>query len=234
MMKIIGISGGSTSIEGFVRSGINEMYVKAVIAAGAAPVLLPITSDQQAIEAMVGLCDGIILSGGVDIHPCHYHEEILQVCEDFDVFRDDFEYKLLDVALSKNIPILGICRGSQMLNVYFGGTLYQDLSLKADCKIMHRQKGSRGFPCHRIDVRPDTFLSRIYQSGDLVNSYHHQAVKDLAKPFTLVATSDDGVVEAFENSEMHIYAVQFHPEMMIENDPKAKEIFVQFIERFEK
>lgn len=233
-MKVIGISGGSTSVEGFVRSGISEMYVKAVIAAGGAPVLLPITGNKEAVEAMAALCDGIILSGGVDIHPRHYHEDILSVCGDFDVFRDDFEYKLLDAAIKKQVPILGICRGSQMLNVYFGGTLYQDLSLKENCRVMHMQKGSRGYPCHSLQVEPDTFLSNIYQSGDMVNSYHHQAVKDLAQPFKLAATSSDGVVEAFENKDMHIYAVQFHPEMMIENDDKAKAIFVQFVEGIEK
>ena len=95
---------------------------------------------------------------------------------------------------------------------------------------MHQQKGSRGYPCHSITVEPDTFLSSIYQSGDMVNSYHHQAVKDLAAPFKLAATSGDGVVEAFENQEMHIYAVQFHPEMMFENNEQSKAIFVQFIE----
>lgn len=117
-----------------------------------------------------------------------------------------------------------------MLNVYFGGTLYQDLSLKENCQVMHNQKGSRGYPCHRIQILPNSFLETIYHQEGFVNSYHHQAIKELAPIFCVAAKSQDGVIEAFENKEKQIYAVQFHPEMMFENDLKSLAVFTQFIE----
>lgn len=232
-MKVIGISGGFGDAEGFKRSGVNDYYVQAVLKAGATPLILPICQDEKAIETMVDLCDGFILSGGVDIHPMYYHEEISNQCEDFDVLRDQFEWLLLEAVEKKSKPVLGICRGAQLLNVFYGGTLYQDLSMKDDLYVMHRQKGSRGFGCHQIQVVKDTFLSEIYNHHALVNSYHHQAVKDLAPLFNIVATSLDGVVEAFENQSKNIYAVQFHPEMMVEHDLRAVQLFKTFLERVE-
>ena len=96
---------------------------------------------------------------------------------------------------------------------------------------MHQQVGSRGYGCHAIEVKAQSFLSEIYQNGDLINSYHHQAVKDLATCFKVSALSQDGVIEAFEHIEQDIYAVQFHPEVMVENDEKALMVFKKFMER---
>lgn len=232
-MKIIGISGGSGNTDRFIRSGVDENYVKAVQGAGAVPLILPICQDQQAIEEMVKICDGIVLSGGVDIHPRYYHEEILQACGEFDVYRDQFEITLLTAAKKWHKPILGICRGAQMINVFYGGSLYQDLSLNEQCYVRHSQQGSRGFGSHSIQVMPNTFLASLYQDGDLVNSYHHQAVKQLAEGFRIAALSADGIVEAYEHLHDPIYAVQFHPEVMIEHDEKARQLFAWFVERIE-
>lgn len=232
-MKVIGLSGSEMVVDGVTKSFANIDYVNAVLKAGAVPLILPVCDNQTVIKEMVEQCDGIIMCGGVDIHPSYYGEDILSICEDFDVKRDRYETLLL-TALSKTPkPILGICRGAQMLNVYYGGTLYQDLSQAKDCRVMHRQRGSRGHGCHQIRVEKGSFLDGIYKDGDLVNSYHHQAVKDLAKEFKVAARSSDGIIEAFEHNEKKIYAVQFHPEVMVDHDHKALEIFKQFLERIE-
>ncbi len=230
-MKVIGLSATYIDKEGIAKSGVNETYVKAVLKAGAVPMILPICQDQEAIKKMVECCDAVILTGGVDIHPSYYHEKISRYCGAFDVERDRFEMMLLEVLEAKKMPVLGICRGLQMLNVYYGGSLYQDLNQEKSCTVMHQQVGSRGYGCHAIEVKAQSFLSEIYQNGDLINSYHHQAVKDLATCFKVSALSQDGVIEAFEHIEQDIYAVQFHPEVMVENDEKALMVFKKFMER---
>lgn len=232
-MKVIGLTATYIDKEGVCKSGVNDTYVNAVLKAGAVPLILPICQDKKVIEAMVDACDAIIMTGGVDIHPRYYHEEISRYCGAFDVDRDSFEIMLLDILDQKQLPILGICRGCQMLNVYYGGTLYQDLGQEKTCTIMHNQLGSRGYGCHGIYLKENNFLSSIYQDGDLVNSYHHQAVKDLAPCFKEAAISQDGIIEAYQHISKPIYAVQFHPEVMVENDDKALKIFSQFVEGIE-
>lgn len=232
-MKVIGLSGGYINVNGIKRVYVNEDYVQAVLKAGATPLILPLCEDINVIKQMIACLDGLIITGGEDIHPSYYHEEPLTVCGEFDYHRDCYEFMLMAAFEATNKPILGICRGAQALNVYFGGTLYQDLSLKLDCTIMHRQTGSRGFGCHAIEVVANQFLGSIYQSGDLINSYHHQAVKDLGKGLVIAAISKDGVIEAFQHQTKPIYAVQFHPEVMVENDKKALQLFKQFVERIE-
>lgn len=232
-MKVIGISSGFGDAEGFKRNGVNDHYIEAVIQAGAVPMILPVCENEAAVKHMIQLCDGVILSGGVDLHPSYYGEEVTSLCEAFDVLRDCYEWHLLDGIKQTKKPVLGICRGAQILNVYFGGTLYQDLSMKKDSYVMHRQLGSRGYGCHQITVAKNSFLVDIYHSGDLVNSYHHQAIKQLAPSFKTAALSLDGVVEAFENDAEKIYAVQFHPELMILHDAKARRLFQWFIERID-
>lgn len=226
---VIGVTGGSTNVEGFVRGGINELYFKAVEATGNTPIMLPIIQSKECIQQMVSLCDGIILTGGVDIHPRYYGEEILKECGDFDCFRDQFEWFLLEEVSKQQKPILGICRGIQMLNVFYGGTLYQDLGLKSDCILMHNQKGSRGFGSHTISICENSFLYDVFGKQAFVNSYHHQAIKDLANGFKITATSQDDVVEGIEHTQLPIWAVQFHPEMMFENDEGCKYLFEHFM-----
>lgn len=228
--KIIAVSGGMGETNGFMRSGVSPAYFDSIILAGGAPLMIPMSEDEESIRSVLMHCDGLILSGGVDIDPVLYGQSISTKCGEVDEYRDQFEFKLLDEALKLNLPILGICRGNQMLNVYFGGTLYQDVSLKGDV-IQHMQKGNRGKGSQMIYVEKGTFLYNILGDEAYVNSYHHQSIDVLAKDFRVAARTSDGIVEAIEHLSKPIYGVQFHPEMMSANDEKMLEIFKEFIEK---
>lgn len=231
--KIIGVSGGIGEVNGFIRSGVSPSYFEAVTKAGGAPIMLPIIGDEDAIKDALSICDGLILSGGPDIDPIHYGQPIHRLCGEINEPRDDFEFKLMKAAKAQDIPILGICRGIQMINVYFGGTLFQDVSLKDKDVIQHSQKGSRGKGCQTITVEENSFFHQILDSTAYVNSYHHQSIDQVAPGFKVTAVAVDGIVEAIEHEDKKIYGVQFHPEMMHENDPKMLAIFKKFIEIIE-
>lgn len=232
--KIIGLSGGSSDSEGFIRSGINEMYVKAILKAGATPVIIPIHQDKEAIKHQISIIDGLVLTGGVDIHPKYFKQEIMKDCGEFDVYRDEFEMLLVEEATKENLPILGICRGIQLLNVFYKGTLFQDIAKKSEFFIKHSQNGSRGFGSHFISIARDSFLYPIYGKTGFVNSYHHQAIDKLADNFEIVAQSADGIIEAIQDKYKRIYGVQFHPEMMIANDKESLNIFEFFLSEIKK
>lgn len=229
--KIIALSGGMGSIDGFLRSGISPDYFDSVTLSGGAPVMIPMSRSKEAIKAALSVCDGLILTGGVDIDPKHYHQPIHRLCGDTDEYRDDFEYKLLDAATELELPIMGICRGIQMINVYFGGSLFQDVTLKSPDVIQHAQKGSRGYGSQWIDIEENSFLYDVLGKKAYVNSYHHQAIDRLADGFKVTARAIDGIVEGIEHQEKKIYGVQFHPEVMHRHDEKMLAIFKEFIDR---
>lgn len=146
-------------------------------------------------------CDAILFSGGSDLNPKLYGEEN-EKCEGVDDIRDNDEYDYLDAFSKANKPIFGICRGIQLINVYFGGSLHQHI-------------GDNHKSCsHNINVIKNSFIDKAYPDGMRSNSSHHQAVKKLAPGFKISAISDEGIIEAIENPEKNIYATQFHPERM--------------------
>jgi putative glutamine amidotransferase len=152
--------------------------------------------------------------------------------------RDTFEIRLLRLAAEKNIPVLGICRGMQLINITFGGSLYQDLPVQYyDKSIAHRQKNSTNEPSHSVVVEDSTAFSKIV--GDkflMVNSAHHQAVKRLANGFTVAGKSADGIIEVMEkiDSANWILGVQFHPEQLVNKDRTLLKIFQNFVEKAEQ
>ena len=232
--KIIAVSGGMFQMEGISRSGVNTDYFDAVIQSGGTPVMIPMSRDKEAIRDALSVCDALILTGGVDIDPVHYNQPIHRLCGEVDQYRDAFEYLLLDAAMELDLPILGICRGNQMINVYFGGSLYQDVTLKNPEVIQHAQVGSRGYGSQYIQVKKGSFLYDILGNEAYVNSYHHQAIDSVADDFVVTATAIDGVIEAIEHKEKKIYGVQFHPEVMHRNDDKMLAIFQEFIEQLDE
>jgi microsomal dipeptidase-like Zn-dependent dipeptidase/gamma-glutamyl-gamma-aminobutyrate hydrolase PuuD len=202
-------------------SCIHNAYVEAVIKAGGAPVLIPLTNNVQVLEEILSRIDGLILSGGGDIYAPLFNEELHPSVESYDLERDHYDLRLVRMAVAKQIPVLGICRGCQLINVAFGGDLIQDIpSQIPESKINHNQSDFKTQGVHTVNISPGSKLGKIVNADRLlVNSIHHQAVKAVAPGFEAVAFSDDKVVEAIESTEeKSILGIQWHPEQMLLNE----------------
>jgi microsomal dipeptidase-like Zn-dependent dipeptidase/GMP synthase-like glutamine amidotransferase len=212
---LIGLSVTRTGNGG---SQVGASYVAAILKTGGVPVVIPAMTDGAALRQLVAELDGLILTGGEDVNPLWYGETPHPQLGKVDDFRDDYEFKLLKLASDRNIPTLGICRGEQLINVYFGGTLYQDIPAqrKVQPVIRHRQPQTPAMPSHAVSVVPGTQLAAILgNSIPKVNSLHHQAVKDVAPGFRATAYAADGAIEAIEAFPLHpMLAVQWHPELL--------------------
>lgn len=203
---LIGISSGR-SASGTVT--LSKNYTEAVVRAGGAAVVLPTVRTREEADAVVRRMDGIIFSGGEDINPAWYGEDILNGTVEVNSARDRSDSLLARAALESGKRILGICRGEQLMNVILGGSLYQDLPTQVGEKCRH---GGGAF--HKVGVAEGSFLAMAMGSDSLlVNSYHHQGVKAPAPGITVVARAGDGLVEGYESRR--VWAVQFHPEKML-------------------
>jgi putative glutamine amidotransferase len=213
----------------YVRADFD--YVEAVAEAGGGPVVLPPVVGPRAAEDLLDGMDGLLLSGGSDLDPGYYGEEPVPELGVTIPERDACEIALLEHALRRKIPIFGICRGMQILNVALGGTLYQDLPSQMDHMVLlgHRQETPKWQPTHEVDVDGGSKVAEIMGSDELkVNSYHHQAIKDLASGLVAVACSPDGVIEAVESSDLSkgwMIGVQWHAEAMRDAGPEHRKLF---------
>lgn len=171
-------------------------------------------------------CDGLLMPGGVDIEPARYGQETAKECGKIDLARDETEWWILETFLPTKKPVLGICRGIQMLNVFQGGSLHQHIPNHSDFK-------SRGKGCHRVSIRPNTMLADLLnQEAITVNSLHHQVVDSLGKNLEVCAVSEDGYVEAVAHtSHPFCLGVQWHPEHMSRKDPLQQQIFDVFVQK---
>jgi putative glutamine amidotransferase len=178
----------------------------------------------------MNLADGLLLTGGHDVDPEIYGEEPMQMLQETLPERDRFEGLLIKEALRCRKPILGICRGAQILNVSLGGTLHQDLSHFNGSRLCHDQKTDGRFPSHSLLVNEKTILSEIMEREQRVNSFHHQAVKMTAPDFMVSAISKDGVIEGIEmEGKPFVVGVQCHPEAMVNHEKWALELFRRFV-----
>jgi putative glutamine amidotransferase len=218
---LIGISCGRTSTG---AASLSTNYTDAIAKAGGIPVVLPIVDDPALAEGILAKLDGVVFSGGPDLDPAEYGEEILNETVSIDAVRDRSDLLLARAALASGKPVLAICRGEQLMNVVLGGTLYQDLPTQVEGVLPHRDT------THMIGVEKGSVLYDLFGSDSLlVNTFHHQAVKDVAPGSRVTAYSPDGIVEAYEND--NVLAVQFHPERMFQADPSWLKLFRYLVDK---
>ena len=217
MAKVrIGVTTSPAVHDDIAVEGVNRSYVDAVIRAGAIPVVLPVL-DPSDVDDLLRSVDGLLLSGGVDIDPAQYGAERAPEVENIDPARDEFELALVRAAADLDIPVLGVCRGMQLINVAFGGTLIQHLA-GADAAAGHRERVRFAEVIHEIDVLDGSRLAEILGSHGRVgvNTLHHQAVDQVGTGLVPVAWAvDDGIVEALERvGRGRMLGVQWHPELL--------------------
>ncbi len=206
-------------------------YMRGVHQAGGLPVMLPLTDDAADIAQMAREMDAFLLTGGHDVSPAIYGEEALPTCGTPCPARDAMEIKLLKAALALDKPVLGICRGIQLLNAAMGGTLYQDLPSQRPSPVHHHQSPPYDHPVHSVSLCAGTPLAEIVRKETLaVNSYHHQAVKTLSPQLVPMAFSEDGLIEAvFMPNRRFVWGVQWHPEFSFKRDDASRKIFEAFV-----
>ena len=204
-------------------------YFRGLEAAGALPLMLPLNGAEDC-EQLLDLCDGLLFTGGQDVDPALYGEPPMETCGELCPARDRLETALLQGALPRKIPILGICRGLQFLNVRLGGTLWQDLPSQRPEGHSHRME--RPYDREAHPVRLSGPLAALCGAETLgVNSCHHQGIKTLAPALVPMAVSDDGLIEAFRHSDHpFLWAVQWHPEFYDPHTGPGAPIFRAFAE----
>lgn len=213
--------------------GVAEAYLNAVQDAGGLPVMIPLGLSEDTLNALLPRLDGILFTGGGDIDPAHYNQ-LDDICShDIDPDRDRVEFWLLKHALSQNKPLMGICRGFQLMNVGLGGSLYSDVQSQMPGALKHDYypNWSRDYPAHSIQIEPNTRLAEILGTLETeVNSLHHQSVRELGAGIVPLAYAPDGTVEALQitNNPFGI-AVQWHPEWLQAHEP-MRNLFRAFIQ----
>ena len=206
-------------------------YMKGIELAGGIPVMLPLMDDENAVERFVDTFDGFVFTGGPDVSPAAYGQEKLPVCGDTLPERDALETRLLSAALKRNKPVLGICRGLQLINTVLGGTLYQDLPSQHPSEIEHRMKPPYDQICHEVALVEGSPLKELLGKETTgVNSCHHQAIMKLAPSLSPMAWSPDGLVEAvYKPVGSFLWAFQWHPEFSYKVNPDSMKIFNAFL-----
>lgn len=214
---VIGITGSFSKKAGPRGSfTIGGDYVKSVQMAGGCPMVTPVTTDQEMIAAYVDAIDGYLCPGGFDVAPQMYGEEPSRWMEFFDMNQDIFEMQMVKRCVAAKKPVLGICRGMQVINVLYGGNMIQDIHGQTQTTQAHRgSMEARDEPFHWVTLAEGSIIrERMGADKIMTNSFHHQAVKDIAPGFVVTGTASDGIVEAIECKEKKILCVQFHPENM--------------------
>lgn len=237
MRPIIGLTTFSeTNGKNSTFNSINYNYIRSVLMAGGTPILIPVTSCDECIEDYIKLVDGIIFTGGEDLSPLYYGENPIKEINSICAERDEYELKLFKKVYGTNLPILGICRGMQLINVALKGTLYQDINVQIPNSLGHSPKDIKSDVLyHSVKIEKNSILFNIFEDYDIkVNSFHHQSVKELGEALKVSAFSQDGIIEAMENASPNsqcIIGVQWHPEGLVVRHEKFLELFNYFVER---
>lgn len=213
----IALGGVVRQWDGGERTGLNSAYVRSVLAAGGVPVMLsPLMGPSYAARALDGV-DGLVLTGGEDMDPAWYHAEPHPKANPPSRERDLFELALFAAARQREVPILGICRGIQVVNVALGGTLWQDLPSERPGEVDHYPEAARSERTHMVRLQPGSLTASALGATEIrVNSFHHQAIRELAPDLVATGWAEDGLIEAVESApgQPWLLAVQWHPEEM--------------------
>lgn len=217
---VIGLTGSCWDDDQRAVHGVADAYVQALYAAGALPLHIPCLPGDEVTVDLLGLVDGLVLTGGADVDPKHFGELPRRGLGQISPQRDALEIPLARAAIAADMPVLAICRGMQVLNVAAGGTLYQDLYFDLPDVLQHNQNAPRWYPTHPVELERGSILHRIVgQTTIYVNSFHHQAVRELAPGLHVTAHAPDGVIEAVEMpAARFIVGVQWHPECLMSSD----------------
>lgn len=214
---------------------LTPTYIRAVEQAGGIPVVLPLELSHEDLCVLADMCQGFIFTGGPDPHPFLWGEDIHKGCGPISMKRDQMELSLLSIAMEQKKPILGICRGAQLINVGLGGDIYQDIDSQyhAVFPLAHHQPLPPTCTSHHVDVREGSLLAEISGTNGRipVNSHHHQAIRKLAPHMIVGGVAPDGLVEEIELKDYpFLIGVQWHPEYLCETDTASKNLFRHFVE----
>lgn len=210
MRPIIGITGNYDYEADYYW--LKRYYVASINKAGGTAIILPPVDDEGILNHYMNICNGFLFSGGGDMDPYYWGEMPDWSLGEINPLRDSFEYKLFQKVLGSSLPILGICRGCQVLNVAMGGSLIQDIN----SKLSHQQKAPRNYTFHAIVIEQESILAKIVKANSIrVNSFHHQAIKRLGSGLKISAAAPDGTIEAVESmNHPFVIGVQWHPECL--------------------
>lgn len=221
-----------------IYSSVRIAYSESVIKAGGIPVLIPVTESESALREIIARIDALILSGGDDICPSYYGEEAIDELGSVNGRSDVYDLLLIKLADERGLPVFGICRGLQVLNVFYGGSLYQDIPAQhPNPTVNHKQKEKSNVATHPVTLLPGSSIARITGREELLtNTHHHQAIKTVAPGFQVTAWATDSIPEAFESTAgKPIWGVQFHPEgQAVEDHPEMLSFFCFLVEQAKK
>ena len=225
---VIGLTGSFRPHEWTAQHFLNQSYFHAIRHFGGIPVLLPVMAEADELNYLVSTLDGLVLTGGDDIDPALFGEAMLNDTVKLCPERDQAEYAVLKLADEKNLPLLGICRGVQVMNVYYGGTLYQDIPAQIPNCLLHRMEAPFHRTCHSCIPEQGTPFEIRESFG--INSHHHQAIRDVAPGYRAMGRSEDGVIEAiFDPAHRFRWGVQWHPERIWDIESTSAWVFETFI-----
>lgn len=238
MKPLIGLPTRTLPFNKFTLHALNSTYSHALELAGGLPVLIPLRLGEETLRALFARLDGLLLAGGIDLDPQTYGEQVEPFCGEIDPERDRVELLIARWALEEHLPILGMCRGIQSLNVAAGGSLFQDIAAQLPGTLRHENLPTEApnHLAHGIDISPDSQLARTLGATHVeVNSRHHQSVKQVAPGFHVVARAPDGIIEGIEaDDDRFALAVQFHPELLVHDDPRMIELFRSLVHEAER
>jgi putative glutamine amidotransferase len=231
---LIGITSAYVQMDGRPYNRMYAPNARAIAAAGGLPVFIPTHLDDDTLHALYEQLDAVLLPGGPDVDPAVYGRERHPLTIHIDDPRDQLELRIARWAVAEDIPVLGICRGHQVLNVALGGTLVQDIPSEVQTSMVHDQPNGlpRSQRLHSVRIAPESRLAAILGANEVqVNSLHHQAVDTPAPGVIITATAPDGVAEALEMpGKPFVLSVQWHPEDLYTEDDSMRRLFVAFVE----